>query len=300
MSGKIGSATMSGSSEAPLITIALVLYKRKAEESETYAALLEHLNEHPELRERFRLIIFDNSPKTHALPTSPVPITYIGDPSNPGLAGPYNKALDLAEDFGSPWLLLLDQDTQITASFLIELCAAITATPPVVAAIVPRLRGPRSIDSPATLPWLNRRPLDPSFTGIAKRTVMAFNSGACLRVKAMREIGGFPREFWLDYLDHAVFHLLQQEGGRVHVLRTVLRHDLSIADPNNKGSHERFANVLAAERLYYRKYGSAAQKLLNRLRLLQESLYLFLRAKDKSYAKMYLRAAVRFSDTSGH
>ncbi len=285
------------SSEAPIITIALVLYEREAAESEAFASLFAVADSHPALMQRFRFVIFDNSSVSHAEPRAPIPLTFIPDDSNPGLAGPYNKALDLAEGFGSNWLLLLDQDTQLTPVFFTELYETIVAAPSSVVAIVPKLLGPERLHSPTPLPWINPRPLDPSVTGIVGRKVMACNSGASLRVSAVRAIGGFPREFWLDYLDHAVFHLLQRAGGRVHVLKAVLRHDLSIMDLNNKGSHGRFANALAAERLYYRRYGSPIQKMLFVLRLLRVSVDLALSVRDKTYARMCLRSALLFSDT---
>ena len=285
---------------APIITIALVLYKRKALDSESFATLLEILDADPMLREHFRLVIFDNSPETHLAPPCPIPLTFVGDTSNPGLAAPYNEALGLADRSGSTWLLLLDQDTKLTHAFLTELCDATTVAPVAVAAIVPKLMGPRGLKSPLPVPWLNVRPLDSSFTGVVNRKVMAFNSGACLKVSAVREVGGFPREFWLDYLDHAVFHLLQRAGGRVQVLSAVLTHDLSLDDLKNKGSHSRFANLLAAERRYYRMYGSRTQKALARLRLLKESLLIALGRQNMPYARMCFWSAVRFFDTGDH
>ncbi len=83
----------------------------------------------------------------------------------------------------------------------------------------------------------------------------------------------------------------------MQILDTVLEHELSIADLDTKGSHQRYANFLRAERSYYRNYGSAVQKVFAQLRMLKEFLYLLLHTKDKTYARMCLRAAMQFSDT---
>lgn len=243
-------------------------------------------------------MLFDNSPETHDPPSSHLSLSLIADNSNPGLAAPFNKALDLAEGSGSPWLLLLDQDTRLTPNFLSELLEAAAVAPDVVAAIVPKLMEGRCVYSPTRLPRLGPRPLDLGFQGISEQALIAFNSAASVRVSAMRGIGGFPVEYWLDYLDYAVFHLLQRAGGRMQVLSTVLSHELSIADLEKRGSRERYENYLSAERRYYRTYGTVAQRILARFRLLKQALYLLLREKNGSYARMCVRSAVRFRDVS--
>ena len=37
-------------------------------------------------------------------------------------------------------------------------------------------------------------------------------------------------EFWLDFLDHAVFHALMLNGYRLHVMLAMLAHDSSYAE----------------------------------------------------------------------
>lgn len=54
---------------------------------------------------------------------------------------------------------------------------------------------------------------------MVERRLRAFNSGAVVRVSAIREMGGFATEFPLDYLDQATFAELQERGGRVFLLR---------------------------------------------------------------------------------
>ena len=69
--------------------------------------------------------------------------------------------------------------------------------------------------------------------GIQKQPLCSYNSASTLRVKALRSIGGFPAEFWLDFMDHAVFHALFVRGYRVYVMLATLTHDSSYADHRN-------------------------------------------------------------------
>jgi GT2 family glycosyltransferase len=98
--------------------------------------------------------------------------------------------------------------------------------------------------------------------------IRVYNSGAVLRMSALREIGGFPEEYWLDYLDHAVFHRLQAAGGKVFVMEARLAHEMSIHQPNkeaNPAHAARQANQLAAEVRFYREHGTAQEQRRHRM-----------------------------------
>jgi GT2 family glycosyltransferase len=61
--------------------------------------------------------------------------------------------------------------------------------------------------------------------------MFALNSGALLRVSAIREIGGFPPQFWLHHLDLCLHHLLHRAGKRIYVAGDIQAdHSLSLSD----------------------------------------------------------------------
>ena len=176
------------------------------------------------------------------------PIHYVHDPSNGGLATAYNFALARAESEDREWLLLLDQDTSLTREFIVELLE--TARTPAyaarqVAAIVPKLLVNGKVYSPA-IPFIDqmRRQFLPSQTSPRLPMSSEFSRGPCmpitpastLSVSALRSIGGFPVEFWLDFLDHAVFHALMLKWLSIvrdacHRWRTIHRTPTSPACP---------------------------------------------------------------------
>src|SRR5271163_1430995 len=126
-------------SEFSILAI-VVLYQRAPSESEAFSSLIRILNADSEAAKFFSLILYDNSPQPHHQERSVgFPFSYKHDPSNGGLVPAYNHALRRAEEMGSQWLLLLDQDTVLTLEFLEELiaCAKALQTRPEIASIVP-------------------------------------------------------------------------------------------------------------------------------------------------------------------
>jgi hypothetical protein len=111
-----------------------------------------------------------------------------------------------------------------------------------------------------------------------------------MRVQAVIRAGGFPAEYWLDYLDHVMFHRLQAAGGRVMVLDVSIEHRLSLQNLESEMTLERYANVLSAEWKFIKETGSGGGPLVHRLRLIRRALS-FLKLRNKRYARKVLHSA---------
>jgi GT2 family glycosyltransferase len=277
------------------------LYQQSPRESNALSSWRAILKSDPALASHFSLVIYDNSFERHQI-ADDFPLHYVHDPANGGLAAAYNYALSRAEDAGYEWLLLLDQDTILTSEFLAELiaCADAVHTKDKVAAIVPKLMVRGTILSPAEhfLDFLRHQFRNHMQTlrhaaGIQQGRVSAYNSGAALSVPWLRSVGGFPKEFWLDYLDHAVFHALWTSGRRVYVLHAVLQHDLAESDLNARPIG-RFRNVLQAQSLFVKRTGSFTDRLRYRLWLLRSIRRLRADLQDKRIWKETARQALFF------
>ncbi len=295
------------------IEAVLVLYRVRAEGSESWRTMKAALSESKELAaevgKRLRLLVYDNTPEAPGsdggivegaraeteFRMAGVEVRYERDAANGGLVAAYSRALNEAGD--AEWLLLLDQDTTLTAEYLREAMrlADELAGDESVGAIVPKLRSGGKVQSPHRALGWGQAPLDEKFKGRATEAetgaVTAYNSGALLRVSAMRELGGFPPGFWLDYLDHATFAELRQAGKSVWVMEAQLEHAMSWEDPEREMTVERYRGVLAAEERYHRRYGSRGSALAFRLRMLKKAIA-YAGWKDKSYARLSLRAAM--------
>ena len=286
------------------ILAVIVLYQRDPAQSQSVSSLCHILNENAELAKQFSLVLYDNSPQpqSHAL-TAVCPIHYVHDSANGGLASAYNFALVRAESEQRTWLLLLDQDTTLTRDFLFELVETAKTLPlsSPVAAILPKLTVNGVVHSPA-IPFLQqiRRqflphtpPIGRDVVGVLQQRMCSYNSGSTLRVSALRAVGGFPAEYWLDFLDHAVFQALFIAGYRVYLMLATLVHDASYTDMSSVPLWRSY-NVLAAQMLYVKQNGNFLDRLLYRIWLLRLSKKLRRSCPDPRVWKEAVREALLF------
>jgi len=264
---------------ATSILAVIVLYQRPAFQSVAVSSLFQILNTNFELAKHFSVVLYDNSlePNNPAM-RADFPVHYVHDPANGGLASAYNFALARAESEQRGWLLLFDQDTSTTREFLSELMESIAVlyAQAGVGAIVPKLLVGGSIFSPEEhfLHQLRRQyqrsnqMATKDVLGLQQRQLNAYNSGATIRVSALRAIGGFPPEFWLDYLDHAVFSRLFASGFRIFVMGAQLEHSYSLDDIESMPAW-RLKNIFSAQTLFVRQSGNFFDRLLYRMYLLR-------------------------------
>lgn len=273
----------------------VVLYQNTLEESITIRSLIDCCRQQSDIAERLSILIYDNSPSLE----QPTPIDllfgameYRRDVQNGGLVAAYKYALTIAQRKNIDWLLLLDQDTVVEVGLLSalfqQICSPSLAN---VCAIVPKLVRDSIMLSPQVVGKFRNHSISPKFSGLSPKLLTALNSGSCIRVQALINAGGFPREYWLDYLDHIIFHRLQAAGGRIFVLDTAIQHQLSSRNLETEMSVERYKNMLAAEWMFVQDTGWGGGVLVHRVRLLKRALTYSFKMRDKNYALQALHAA---------
>jgi GT2 family glycosyltransferase len=284
------------------ILATVVLYRRSAAESQSLLSLLQILGANPNLAEQFSLAVYDNSPEQHPLELSAnIPVIYTHQPANAGLAAAYNFALQYAEQHGQEWLLLLDQDSTLSLGFLSELIECVTTLREQhqVASIVPKITAGSRIQSPVSSFLIQLRHQHKRFyntvsddlAGIQPGGLTAYNSGAALRVAALRSIGGFPEEFWLDYLDYAVFHALAIAKYQMYIMRAHIEHEPSQANLSDVPEW-RQRNILLAQTLFVKRAGTPVDRMLYRLWILRYSAILWMHSPHRRLWKEALLQAV--------
>lgn len=235
------------------IQVVVVLYGMRAEQS---VALQTFMHYSKALVDGFHLCIYNNSTDiTVDYPQAEV----VNAPSNDGLAKAYNHALSRAEQHGCPWLLLLDQDTELTEEYLVALSRFVrSADSEKHVAAVPRLLENGIQMSPTTyrawrgVVW-RQNPLRSTQKSFAKgEVVTAFNSGALMNVTMLRLLNGFDEQYPLDMLDHRMFYRFHQKGLPVAVLSVELAHSLS---ENGTMGNERYQAYLMAHRRWAAQLG---------------------------------------------
>jgi GT2 family glycosyltransferase len=280
----------------PRILIIVVLYKMQLAESQTIQGLLDSFASSPELHGSFRVLLWDNSPTPLQNHRSLSSFLYKHSPKNVGVSGAYNRAMKIAEDMGFRWLLLFDQDTAVPADFLPQALklASRFSRQPAIAAVVPFLMEGDRVLSPLQVVFKRFKPLHQPFEGVYPGQVTAANSGTLIRIDALREIGGFREDFWLDFSDVVVFHLLHQHGKQIYIAGDLLlKHKITVIDFEKSVSPERYASMIAAEGAYWDTYGTAAERVFHAMRLLDRALRHKRRFHNSAFAKIVLAEFLR-------
>jgi hypothetical protein len=252
------------------IMAVLVVYERDLQQIDAWPWLMAALN--AKNRAGFKLehvLVYDNSciPKAQAAAGNSN-CGYVHDRSNGGTAAAYERALGVAMERHMEWLLLVDQDTDLPQDFLDAAAASLSkVSSEGLAALVPWVICQGKVVSPARVTLLGSiRPLRRSgvFGHVAGLTAVA--SGSLIRVAALRQVLPFPRELWLDYVDHWLFAQINLRGAGIAVFDGVLRHALSVMTPTQL-SRRRLNSILDGESYFQGLLGPLA-RLVYPLRLL--------------------------------
>lgn len=245
----------------PDIQIVVVLYKCGLTESSAAQSILQL---HPLLCQYFapHIVVYNNSPEVE-IPGSPLYDVKVSDNSM-ALVGAYNYALQTARDKNYGWMVCFDQDTTITAEYVVELYNAMTEAEgrADIGAIVPKLWSTKQLSPVSYNPIIGPKWMLRSVeSGVTAACVYAFNSATAVRVEALVKIGGFPAEYKLDDLDICYFYRLYRSGYKTLVMNTVLSHSLSTLDYNTL-SEQRYENIMISDRRMAKEIGFAAEVAL--------------------------------------
>lgn len=240
------------------MVIVLVLYRQKLEDSLSFTTLDKHLKDVSK-KESVQLLVYDNSPVGEQLESITYNyrnfeiMHYVHDSENSGLASAYEMAADLARNTGEQWLMLLDQDTYLTHDYLNEAFKLIENTTKKNIVFVPQIVEKNKILSPLK----DNQPVIPG--RYVKQQIAAINSGTIINESTVREIGGFNQEFPLDYLDHWIFHMLNEKGIPIQVMKAKLTHSLSVSNIREVSNH-RLESILRAEKKFIYYYNPAKKR----------------------------------------
>ena len=290
-------------SAAPLkAMVVIVLYRMAAKDSPAYRSVMAAREVFGGSSGEVSVLLWDNSPAVGTGESLPEGVSYFADESNSGLATAYNRALEWAELHGAEWLLTLDQDTGVPADFFVKMAAAATASTRYagVGAIVPQISAGERQLSPnrfqfGAIPRWYRN----GYVGVPNRPVFAFNSGAMLRVDALRQVGGYDPRFWLDDSDAMIFSKLHEHGKRVYVAGDIqVEHVFSMKDMQRRMSAARYQNALFAETAFWDLRMNRVAGWERTLRLMVRMVKHWMREDSAELRRITWRALMRRLFTS--
>jgi GT2 family glycosyltransferase len=196
--------------------------------------------------------------------------------------------MESAEEQAAPWLLLLDQDTSLSDEFLPRMLdySYQLQDSPEVSSVAPFIYSHGEPVSPRLLGSFNRNlQLPLGYHGICRKKSYAINSAALIRVAALRAIGGYSEEFWLDLSDVYAFQAMYRNGTYIYVASDlVLQHSLSGMDYDREMTCERYRNFLAAESAYVDLYSSPIEQAAQLFRLFVRIFRQYRRYENKAFA----------------
>lgn len=273
------------------ILAVMVRYNTPLQQSETVRGMCEALAGNAALGEAYRFLIWDNSAEPIESPNLPIQFEYRHSRCNLGISGAGNEAMHLARARRHQWMLLLDQDTRVTAAFLKTMLgwSGRLAGRSELALVAPTVRSGGLVVSPRR--YLFNRHIaypDPA-PGIAEGEAFAINSGSLTRVSALRTVGGFSNDFWLDYSDIYVCHQYFLHGYKLwRATDAELEHEMTVRDYDRLMTPARYINYSYAESAFNDMYKGRLENGAQDLRLLMRALRQRRRYKDPAYSRITL------------
>jgi GT2 family glycosyltransferase len=280
--------------EMPIIQAVVVVYRRALSECESIQSLARINKSDPHLYSSLRLLIQDNSPVGQPAGARPLPGSeFVHCPENPGLAGAYNRALSQAVRNHAKWLMLLDQDTDLSATYLEKVLEAVASRcQDNIGAFAPKLYDGDRLLSPYRVSRRSMKLISDEFVGISDEMLWPFSSASVISVEALQRIGGFAPDYPLDYLDNITFSRLYRAGFVTYILDAKLQHSLSYLDMEHKMSLSRYRDVLSAHWRVYRENGIGVSPIGYRAYLILRGLKQALLFKNKKYSIETFRSAL--------
>ena len=268
----------------------VVLYKQKIADSKSVRSLYEQIQNCPL---EISLLIYDNSPAAQPAEdpiANLIPVTYIHDCTNGGLVPAYNQGMRMAEGEGTEWLLLLDQDTLLTAEYFARLSATLQECGDDlnIAACVPHIVVRGKSVAPTWFSLGIHCAMKVSWQGLAVKPITTINSGSAVRVSFLRSLGGFSEEYPLNFADYWFYREVYRHGKAVMVMDCVLEHELSVANRDTFRPVGQYRDILKREGMFYRSSGSPIVVIVFWMRLMLRVVKHYLVFKDKGYSKAAL------------
>lgn len=232
------------------ILAVMVRYNTPLHQSDTLRGVCEAFNSSPAIGDGYQFLIWDNSPEKLDNPSLPIPFEYQHSRHNLGIAGACNNAMHIARQRKHQWMLLLDQDTQVHSGFFESMLrwSAQLEIRSDIALVAPTVRSGNLAVSPRQHLFNRHQAYVDSTPGIALVDAFAINSGSLIRVAALRSIGGFSTDFWLDYSDIYVCHQLFLRGYKLwRATDAELEHKMSVRNYDRLMSPARYINYSYAE-----------------------------------------------------
>lgn len=273
-----------------IFSIIVVLYNTRLEDSITFKSLSSSLDSLDDVK--FNLIVYDNSKMAQDISSEKYKywnIIYIHDQTNPGVSKAYNVGSEVADNLGSGWILLTDQDTDFPKESISKYSQAISNNEESgIKLFVPILKSRGLVFSPSKY-YFSRGSLWPNvLPGIhsfKNRTVL--NSGILVDLEAFKKIEGFNEKIKLYFSDFDFVNRFKKHFSNFYVIDLICDHELSdIVSVDIAAAKRRFGYYCEGS------YQSASSKINFTqlfITVFLRSIKLGIKYKDSSFTKIFFK-----------
>jgi GT2 family glycosyltransferase len=246
------------------LLVILVVYRQVPRDCATIRSLEQAFNSRSG---KLDVFIYDNSATRCEVKDLPDPqlwsVTYLHDPTNPGVSTAYHAGAAFAGRHSKRWLLMVDQDTSFPPDALQQYVAALSEHEG-VSVFSPILRAGDAVISPCAYRFLRGsalRTVAPGYHLFGGMSIL--NSGMCISLETYLSVGGHDVQIPLDFSDHEFVDRLKKVVPGFVVINAVASHGLSaVGTPTASEAANRFVayatGALRTSRSLPRRVGAVA------------------------------------------
>lgn len=177
-------------------------------------------------------------------------VLYYGDGENHGLSKAYNFVIDNIVTSPHDYLMILDDDTELTAAYFEEVFDRLEALPAILAPVV---RAGEMILSPSNIVFGCKISMINSIRDLNSRNYTAINSGLIIKREVFDKLR-YDEQLFLDCVDHDFFRQAALNGYELSVLQSEICQHYS---KNEKTTPEQ---ALSRFKIYKKDFGYFCRK----------------------------------------
>ena len=267
-----------------MIYAAIVLYNKNCADSVTIQSLQKWSTQ-----KTIRVVIFDNSTSDFGNERfcTEHGYRYLTCHENKGLSFAYNRIIENLNADPDDYLLILDDDTELTEAYLTEIveCEKSEINLPIV-----RSKADGHIFSPSVI---NKRVKSIPIKDIKEledERVTAINSGMLVRIETYNKIR-YNEDLFLDYVDHDFMDQANENNVSVKILNTPILQNISRQNiTNSEGARHRL-EIYGKD--YKRFCFKRGQKTYYYASFLRTTIRYCIQARSVSFLPIFYRCACK-------
>ncbi len=228
----------------------IVIYNKSLEGSITYNCIKDN--------GKIPVIVYDNSENDYGNSSFAEEngIVYYTQNVNVGLSKAYNYVIDKMDFKNDDYVMVLDDDTEITEEYLNDVFTAINKHEYDI--ILPIVRSGKHIISPANVQFGCRVKAVDNVSKIDPSRITAINSGMVISSKVYKSIR-YDEELFLDYVDHIFMREVRKKKCSTYIMNSVINQNYS------RDQKQEFEAVKRRYEIFKRDYYAYCRKCNKKL-----------------------------------